>query len=223
MSTVNIVSRETIVMAKSSKATYHHGDLRSALMSAALAHIKRHGASTLSLRSLARGVGVAHSAAYRHFRSRDDVLAAIAEEGFRQLHDVICAAAASSPSDPMAALRATGFAYVDFAVAHRHHMQVMFGDLIRDKKRYSGLADCARQTAERMSELVHAARVSGAYRPRDERLMGLASWSMVHGLAMLIIAGQVGETASEAADRRTVVEAVLGLLREGLAEPKPQA
>ena len=69
--------------------TYHHGDLRRALLDAAVRHIATDGVDALSLRALARDVGVTHAAPYRHFESKGHLLAAIAEEGFQILNTMV--------------------------------------------------------------------------------------------------------------------------------------
>src|SRR5205085_11935081 len=93
-------------------ARYHHGDLRSALLHAALDILAEHGVPGLTLREVARRAGVSPMAPYRHFDSKDALLAAVAEEGFRRLGQRL----SDTPhADPMADLVAQGMAYVRFA------------------------------------------------------------------------------------------------------------
>ena len=208
-------------MASIPRKPYHHGDLRAALLAAALEEMGRHGAAALSLRGLARLVGVTHTAAYRHFRDRDDVLAAIAEQGFVQLGQAMQTAAEQHRPNALAMMRASGLAYIDFAVSHPHPMQVMFGDLIRDRSKYPSLATIARGNAEFVTELVRQAMQEGSYRDADPRLIALASWAQVHGLAMLLSSGMVEGVAGAGADSAILSAAVLDLLRDGLAAPHP--
>ena len=207
-------------MSAEPRKTYHHGDLRAALLAAALAEIGRHGAASLSLRGLARAIGVTHTAAYRHFRDRDDVLAAIAEQGFAQLGQAMQTAATPHQGNGLAMMRASGLAYIDFAVVHPHAMQVMFGDFIRDRAKYPALATLARSNAAFLTELVRQASEQGSYRQGDARLMALASWAQVHGLAMLLSSGMVEGVAGTGIDRAKLSAAVLDLLRDGLAAPR---
>lgn len=206
-------------MSSPSTKPYHHGDLRAALIDAAIEEIGHNGATSLSLRGLARKIGVTHTAAYRHFRDRDDVLAAIAEQGFIQLGNAMRTAAEAQRPDVMAMMRATGVVYIDFAVAQPHHMQVMFGDLIRDRTKYATLRSAARENADFLTGLVGQAKLEGRYRDTNDRLMALASWAQVHGLAMLLSSGVVEGVAGDRPDRAAVVSAVLDLLRDGLAMP----
>src|SRR5580700_11226420 len=120
---------------------YHHGDLKNALVVAALELIAAKGARALSLREVARSIGVSHASTYRHFPNKESVLATIAEQGFEKLTRAMEAAARPHAGDPLEMLQATGVAYVDFGVAHPHHLQVMFGDLITHHEIYPALVE----------------------------------------------------------------------------------
>src|SRR5437879_2813384 len=100
------------------KRPYHHGNLRQALVDAALELIEERGVSALTLREVARRVGVTHAAPQRHFADRAALVAAVAEEGFRGLgaHVAVVRASARTPAQR---LRALGVAYVEYALAHR--------------------------------------------------------------------------------------------------------
>src|SRR5512138_270208 len=115
------------------KGQYHHGDLRNALVAAALKLVAKHGAEGFSLREAARAVGVSPAAAYRHFEDRSALLKALAHQGLAQLALKMEEAVATAPGAPGSPARATtelagiGAAYVEFAVAHASHFRVMFG------------------------------------------------------------------------------------------------
>src|SRR4051794_27635084 len=106
---------------------YHHGDLQRALVDAAVALLAEGGAAAVTLREVARRAGVTHAAPYRHFADKAALLAAVAEEGFRALHDAVARAGAEAPDDPLARLAASGQAYLRFAMSHPAHYRVMFG------------------------------------------------------------------------------------------------
>src|ERR1700756_5122098 len=96
---------------------YHHGDLRRALLNAADAVLERSGPSALSLRAVAREAGVSPAAPYHHFKDKDDLIAAVASEGFAQLHSAIEQAWRDAPEG--ASKRGTlGLAYIEFASRH---------------------------------------------------------------------------------------------------------
>jgi AcrR family transcriptional regulator len=201
---------------RAQRSSYHHGDLRNALIEAALAQIAIDGARALSLREVARAAGVSHTASYRHFPSKESLLAAIAEQGFVMLSDAIGAAVQAHAGDPLAALQASGVAYVEFGVQYPHHLQIMFGGLIGDHADHPGLKQAAEGAYERLREAVSKAQRSGHVRTGDERIIALASWAQVHGLALLIAGGQIGSENGAPPPRYLATE-VTRLLQQGLA------
>lgn len=96
--------------------TYHHGNLRNVLLDRAAAVIAGEGIEALSLRALARDIGVSHAAPARHFRDKADLLRALATEGSHRLLDYVLAAADASGSDPLVRYNALGQAYVRFSL-----------------------------------------------------------------------------------------------------------
>jgi AcrR family transcriptional regulator len=154
---------------------YHHGDLRRAILTAALDVIADDGPSALSLRDLARRAGVSHAAPAHHFKDRTGLLTAIAAEGFGLLADTV-----GEASD----LKDAGVRYVRFAREHPAHFTVMFAPgLLR--------ADDLELTTARAlatDALRHA--VSGVRSEDfgiDTRLAGVAAWSLAHGFATLLL------------------------------------
>lgn len=166
------------------KKSYHHGDLRPALLNAAIALIGAQGLSGWSLRECARRAGVSHAAPGRHFADKDALLAAIAEQGFEKLAERGAAAmvAASTPRD---ALDAYGAAYVRFALEHPVHFRVMFTAEL-DKQKYPD-----EKHGVRAFELLREAARRVAGTSQDDLTPALAAWSLPHGLAMLILDGRI--------------------------------
>jgi AcrR family transcriptional regulator len=152
---------------------YHHGDLRVALITAAIEAIAERGPAALSLRDLARRTGVSHAAPVHHFGDKAGLLTAVAVEGFRLLADALRPAGAD--------FLEAGVAYVGFAVDHRAHFHVMFRlDLYR-------AGDL---------EVVAARASAGAALSRGDHdpTRRLAAWSIVHGLATLWLSGSLAGT-----------------------------
>lgn len=158
--------------------TYHHGDLRAAVLSAAWKLIEKEGVVRLSVREAARRAGVSHNAPYRHFADREALLAALVAEGFELLNHVL----------ENRAGRELGEAYVAFALEHPERFRLMFSG-------GRGHADLLTHFAQPFAHL-------GA----DAAAAGAAAWSLVHGLASLVLEGQL--EAGEAFRRR-----VLGAMR----------
>ena len=156
---------------------YHHGDLRRALLDAALAEIAEGGPGQVSLRELARRVGVSHAAPRHHFGDKRGLLTAVAVEGFELLAVELGAAWQSTHS-----FLEVGVAYVRFALAHRAHFDVMFRpELLRDD---DPPLEAARQVT---GDLLYGP-VTALARPEagaDPRTPAIAAWSLVHGLATL--------------------------------------
>ena len=161
---------------------YHHGDLRRALLDAALAAIERDGAAGLSLRDLARRAGVSHAAPAHHFGDKAGLLTAIATEGFNLLADELGAAFERTGS-----FLEVGVAYVGFAVRHPAHFAVMFRpDLLRAD---DPELDAARR---RSSDALYGTVGSVPVVSEEDTLRaGVAGWALVHGLATLYLGGNL--------------------------------
>ncbi|CAM5731574.1 TetR family transcriptional regulator OS=Streptomyces tendae OX=1932 GN=GUR47_24730 PE=4 SV=1 [Streptomyces tendae] len=150
--------------------SYHHGDLRRAVLTAALDVIAADGPAALSLRDLARRAGVSHAAPAHHFKDRAGLLTAIATEG----HGLLAAALGQAED-----LRDLGVRYVRFAAAHPAHFQVMFRPELLRPDDPDLLA-----ARERTRSLLRAA-VEGY---DDDPVVGfMAAWSMAHGFATLLL------------------------------------
>src|SRR5580700_499145 len=104
---------------------YHHGNLREALLSAALRLISEVGPTAFTLREVARRAGVSHNAPYRHFRDRDDLMAAVSTEGYGELTRTM-QEAVEPESNSLARLKQAGLGYVKFALRRPEHFTVMF-------------------------------------------------------------------------------------------------
>jgi AcrR family transcriptional regulator len=154
---------------------YHHGDLRRAILTAALDVIAADGPSGLSLRDLARRAGVSHAAPAHHFKDRAGLLTAIAAEGFGLLATTLRTAAD---------LEEAGVRYVRFAREHPAHFQVMFApELLRTGD--LELTTARALASDALREAVTAVPPEG--RGTDARLAGVAAWSLAHGFATLLL------------------------------------
>jgi AcrR family transcriptional regulator len=185
-----------------SNSSYHHGDLRAALVRAALDLLEEGGSADLSLRAVARRAGVAASAPYRHYADRDALLSAVAAVGYQELAGQL-AAAHPSPSTPDD-LAAVAVAYVQFALQRPALFRVMFGE------------PCDRDSAERVAATAAISAYVGAIVQRafpgaDPEALSTAIWALVHGLAFLHLDGKLDNSNPAAvADRvRASVHAVI--------------
>ncbi|WP_328423459.1 TetR/AcrR family transcriptional regulator [Micromonospora sp. NBC_00389] len=175
---------------------YHHGDLRHALLAAAVEAIEEVGPAALSLRDLARRAGVSHAAPAHHFGDKAGLLTALAAQGF----DLLAQTLVRAGDDMLAA----GVAYVDFAVQRRAHFEVMFRpELYRADD--AELVAAQGQARAALRAGVGALPARGA--PADADRDSLAAWSIAHGFATLWLAGALPDRVGD--DPRVAARAVL--------------
>lgn len=163
--------------------TYHHGDLRSALVEAGLRALETTEIGDISLRQIARDVGVSATAVYRHFPDKRALLVALAGAGIEKLGEAQRAAAESAGGGP-GAFGATGRAYVRFALAHPALFRLIFTHLPPPGDTVFGESLAARLLQDK------AAAATGGDPAETRRLM-VQAWAVVHGLAMLMLDGQL--------------------------------
>lgn len=166
------------------KKSYHHGDLRTALIEAGLTLLETRAADDLGLREVARAVGVSPTAIYRHFPDKRALMVALAGEGLARLA-VAQRAASEAAGGGVAGFSATGAAYVRFARANPALFRLIFansgkGDLLADQPEDEAFAFL------RANATALAKEVGG-----DAQIVALQAWAIAHGLAMLMLDGQV--------------------------------
>ena len=184
-------------MALVAKNTYHHGELRQSLIDAAIALISEEGIGDLSLRQVARRVGVSHNAPYRHFEDKEALLAAVAEQGFQSLRAAMEASRQPIPPNASQCLEAIGIAYVNFALAHPAYYRLMFGDYRCNFSKYSALAEAAQQSFMVLVNTVREGQVAGIFRAADPVDMARVAWALVHGQSMLALDNKLQVSQSE--------------------------
>jgi AcrR family transcriptional regulator len=181
---------------------YHHGDLRQAVLAAAIAVLGESGPTQLSLRDLARRAGVSHAAPAHHFGDKAGLLTAVAAQGYQLLADTLTAARQRS-----ADFLEVGVAYVRFAVDHRAHFEVMFRpDLYRPDD--PEVATARQRAADALYGGVRSVAATG--RGPDIPLAGVAAWSLVHGFATLWLNHALPTTLGD--DPETAARAVAAIL-----------
>jgi AcrR family transcriptional regulator len=189
--------------------SYHHGNLRSALLDCAERTLSRRGASELSLRELAREVGVSHAAPRRHFADKQALLDALAEDGFERLGRELDGAMAAAGGSLRQQLGAFGRAYVRFATAHGALLELMFAGKHRPG------ADRLREAADRAFAaplaLFAAAQASGEIVAGDPERVGIVALATLQGLASLANNGMLGDADLDELVDEAVDRLVLGL------------
>jgi AcrR family transcriptional regulator len=166
---------------------YHHTNLRKTLLDAAVALVGEVGPRAFTLREVARRAGVSHNAPYRHFASKDELLMAVAAEGFERMTAVMEKAMKPGES-PLERLQLCGLGYVDFALKWPQHLQVMF-DLPAPARN-----DCevvGENAFQVLLGCIMAAQASGDLAAGDPLPLAWTARSLVHGIAKLAISGNL--------------------------------
>jgi AcrR family transcriptional regulator len=192
------------------RGAYHHGQLRTAIVDDALAIVATDGVRRLSLRDVARRLGVSHQAPYRHFADKRALLDAIARDGFAMLTAALVAPTEHA-GDPTARLIELGSVYVEFARSHTAHYRVMFAEVDTE----SGSPPPEDETSSAFHQLASA--IAEGQRQRvfvsgPARDVALASFAFVHGLAMLVVDGKLGDISAGAIEK-LIERHVVGTVR----------
>lgn len=182
------------------RRSYHHGDLRAALVRAAGEILDQSGPATLTLREAARRAGVSHSAPYRHFADRDALLVEVVADSFAQLGTALREAASTGGAE-------VARAYLRFALGHPNRYRLMYAREASPSRR----ADLAEHSAPILDML--AGSIQGLGDAEYARRAGKASWAMLHGLAGLLLGGYLERQATDAVDAERVVREVVGMIR----------
>jgi AcrR family transcriptional regulator len=185
---------------------YHHGNLREALLQAAIRLIREVGPLAFTLREVARRAGVSHNAPYRHFRNKEELIAAVATEGYQELTAAMVAAA-KEQSDALDRLKHAGLAYIRFALRRPEHFTVMF-EAPFSEQQHPNAARTAKQAFSTLITLVAECQEKKLLPSGDAGDYALLAWSMVHGIAKLAITGRLpyGGTASVLKFSRFVID-----------------
>lgn len=179
------------------KETYHHGDLRQNILEEALSWIEKESIFSLSLRGIARRIGVSHNAPYRHFPDKESLLVAIAETGFERLHQTLEYASQNSPNDDKKRVENIGIAYIEYALKNQAYYRVMFGDLKLEERKYPTLEETSQKAFNVLFNAIKAGQKNQVFIAEDSLKLAHICWSLVHGVSMLVIDGQLTTSDSD--------------------------
>jgi AcrR family transcriptional regulator len=199
------------------KPAYHHGDLRSALLQAALEVIDDTGPQGLTIREVARRAGVSHAAPYRHFADKDDLILAVVEQGFELMHATMMEDKAAAGPDPLDQFSASGLAYLRFAMHYPAYYRVMFsGDLLSSSGQDS-LRHTSTAAFEQMLADLKLCQSMGILREGDPMLQAVSILSTVHGFVSLANDNRISHLVGEEYSLQQIQDFVLAAIFDGLA------
>lgn len=168
------------------KASYHHGDLKNSLLAAGLKVLREEGLDALSLRRVAREANVSSAAPYRHFKDKQALLSNISENGFLTLDSMLKAAHEERPGD----LDHSGAAYLTFAQQHPEQYRLMFThNLMCHEDADEDLKESSENAFKTFIETIETGIANGRIAATNSEELAFASWSLVHGVSMLLLDG----------------------------------
>ena len=193
---------------------YHHGDLRTAVLAAAEKILEKDGVDALTLRAVARAVGVSHTAPKNHFGDLEGLLSELAAVGYLRYGEALLDAMDEAGADPRLRMRAMGRAYVGFARAHPGMFLLMFRS-----ERLDMTLPALQEAIESTRRALRVATTSVAsvtpLQPLQLAARATASWALVHGFAMLLLDGRLRNTLASLPETSVdiLLDAVLDALR----------
>ncbi len=192
--------------------SYHHGNLKQALIDAGLAILERDGLTALTLRAVAREASVSQTAPYSHFTDKRALLAAIAEEGFQRLIQYMSEAAKNQATES-GRLLAMSKGYVRFATDQPALFRLMFGPEFSDPAEF---VDLSTTSANSYKMILDSVRRNIEIKDGDQNQTGLftlAAWSTVHGLACLLVDERTKPEVFHLHDIDSLVDKVVRFLK----------
>jgi len=198
---------------------YHHGDLRRSLIQSGSKMIEEKGLAGLSLREVARAAGVSHTAPYRHFQDKADLLAAIAQKGFEELTDDANKAAHRHAGDPQKQFVAASVQYVLFGVRNPRMAHLLFGGVINMRTAPRALKQASWAAFQLVETIINKGKQVGVFKNRDTMELAVTTWSGIHGLAQLISGGYLARLAATERQVETLGKMVCELILTGILDP----
>ena len=166
------------------KKSYHHGNLKNALVEAGIALIIDKGVENLSIRNVVNMIGVSHTAPYRHIKNKEELIIAIAIRGFELLEEKMKGVMNEAELDDYGRLVQLGKNYIRFAIENREYFRIMFGPYIKNKTAHADLFAAYNSS---FVLLLYAVKKCLGEKKKSLKITALAVWSLVHGYTNLVI------------------------------------
>jgi AcrR family transcriptional regulator len=186
--------------------TYHHGDLKNALIKAGVEILANEGIEKLSLRKVALKAGVSHTAPYSHFSDKQALIAAISTEGFQRLSKALDSTIKSHPNSPKKQLFESAQVYTKFALKNKDIFKIMFSSVLEKEKEYPAFVEISQKTFAQVVDIVRKCQDAGIIKSGEADVQAVIIWSQVYGILALAIEGQISHTVLEKKPLQKIVK-----------------
>lgn len=188
-----------------SAKSYHHGDLKNALIQAGIKILAEDGINELSLRKVAREAGVTHSAPYAHFADKQALIAAISTDGYKKIFDRINLVMENYPTDPLRQLVEIAWVYVQFGFDEPDHFKITFTSLVESEREHPELVIATKRTFNELRLLIIRCQEAGLIDEGEPDLVTVTLWGLVHGFVNLIQGGMVSHVVTDRYSKREML------------------
>jgi AcrR family transcriptional regulator len=188
-----------------SEKSYHHGDLKNALIQAGIKILAEEGIEGFSLRKVAREAGVTHSAPYAHFADKQAMIAAISTDGYRKVYERINAVVDQFPEDPLRQFIETAWVYVSFGFDEPDHFKITFSGSVEREREYPALVEMTGKTFDALRQLIIRCQQADLIDGGEPDLAAVTVWGFVHGFVHLIQEGMVSHVVTNRYSKREML------------------
>ncbi len=203
--------------------TYHHGDLRSTLLETSIKMLASRSPSELSLRELAREAGVSGAAPYRHFKDKNELLAAISQQGFEMKFSYMIKAMKEAKGDPEKMFFGCGLAYFKMGKDHPQHFKLMMSSEVVPCETYPELMKIASTTFVLVREMIVRCQKKGLIGKGDAYLKAMNCWSVVNGFTSLYADGGLEWLGVTKANAEKALQTLMSQFLIGSSKPLDQS